>query len=161
MAIGKRIKHFRIFRNLLQKDLGSLVGFSGKTTDVRIAQYESETRVPKNDMVEKLADVLKVSPNAITVPNIDTNNGILHTLFALEDMYGFKVSTNPDELSISLNMDNPAYDSLNDMLSAWQRQAIALENGEIIKDEYDNWRYNYPESEAARTKKRLKTAKKK
>lgn len=161
MAIGKRIKHFRIFRNLLQKDLGSLVGFSGKTTDVRIAQYESETRVPKDDMVEKLADVLKVSPDAITVPNIDTHKGILHTLFALEDMYGFQVSTNPNELSISLNMDNPAYNSLNDMLSAWQRQAIALENGEISKEEYDNWRYNYPESEAARTKKQLKTAKKK
>ncbi len=161
MAIGKRIKFIRTLRNLKQKDLGAMIGFKGKTTDVRIAQYESETRVPKEDILSSLADALQVSPKALSVPDIDTYKGILHTFFALEDMYGFKISTNSDELTISLDMDNPAYDSLNELFSHWQREAIALANGEISKEEYDNWRYNYPESEATRTKKLLKAAKKK
>ncbi len=31
------------------------------------------------------------------------------------------------------------------MLHAWQQQAAKLENGEITKEEYDEWRYKYPE----------------
>ena len=31
------------------------------------------------------------------------------------------------------------------MLRAWMEQADKLENGEISKEEYDEWRYKYPE----------------
>ena len=32
-----------------------------------------------------------------------------------------------------------------DMFHAWRKQASKLEQGEIIKEEYDQWRYKYPE----------------
>ena len=35
------------------------------------------------------------------------------------------------------------------MFTAWKEQAQKLKNGEISKEEYDNWRYTYPESIAA------------
>lgn len=38
------------------------------------------------------------------------------------------------------------------MFSAWQQQAEKLKNGEITKEEYDNWRYNYPASNALNAK---------
>ena len=47
MAIGQRIKYFRNLKGMTQKELGLAVGFTDKTSDVRIAQYESEARVPK------------------------------------------------------------------------------------------------------------------
>ena len=31
------------------------------------------------------------------------------------------------------------------MLTAWREQAAKLEAGEITKEEYDRWRYHYPE----------------
>lgn len=31
------------------------------------------------------------------------------------------------------------------MLSAWLEQAAKLDAGEITKEEYDKWRYKYPE----------------
>ena len=31
-----------------------------------------------------------------------------------------------------------------DMLSAWAEQAKKLEAGEITREHYDRWRYNYP-----------------
>lgn len=40
-------------------------------------------------------------------------------------------------------------------LSAWQKEAEKYRNGEITKDEYDAWRYTYPEYEAKRTRERL------
>ena len=39
-----------------------------------------------------------------------------------------------------------------DMLLSWQRQSALLETGEITKEEYDEWRYTYPQKEIERTK---------
>lgn len=91
MAIGQRIKFFRNRKGMTQKQLGEILGFLGKTSDVRMAQYESEARVPKIDLVKEMAQVFDVSTRAINVPDIDTYLGLMHTLFALEDMYGLKI----------------------------------------------------------------------
>ena len=62
MAIGKRIRFFRNRKGMTQKQLGELLGFLGKTSDVRMAQYESESRTPKQDLVKEMAHLLDVSP---------------------------------------------------------------------------------------------------
>ena len=46
-SIGQRLKFVRRFRRLTQKELGLLMGYSEKTADVRIAQYEKNARTPK------------------------------------------------------------------------------------------------------------------
>ena len=72
MAIGKRIRFFRNRKGMTQKQLGEILGFLGKTSDVRMAQYESEARTPKQDLVKEMANIFDVSPQAITVPEIDS-----------------------------------------------------------------------------------------
>lgn len=72
MAIAKRIKHVRGLQGLTQKELGKAIGFKGKSSDVRIAQYESETRIPKDDLLANIAEILQVSQDTLAVPNIDT-----------------------------------------------------------------------------------------
>ena len=37
-----------------------------------------------------------------------------------------------------------------DMFHAWQEQAAKLEQGEITKEEYDQWRYKYPELDTSK-----------
>lgn len=91
MAIGQRIKFFRNRKGMTQKQLGEQLGFKGKTSDVRMAQYESEARVPKIDLVKQISQIFDINTHALTVPDIDTHIGLMHTLFALEDMYGLKV----------------------------------------------------------------------
>lgn len=88
MAIGERIRYFRNKRGLTQKQLGTAVGFPEKSADVRLAQYESGTRSPKSDLTKALAEVLDVSPTALSVPDIDSYVGLMHTLFTMEDLYG-------------------------------------------------------------------------
>ena len=78
------------------------------------------------------------------VPDIDTYVGLMHTLFALEDMYGLKIKDIDGELCLCLDKSNTSFSSLFDMFSSWQQQAEKLEKGEISKDEYDEWRYRYP-----------------
>ena len=36
-----------------------------------------------------------------------------------------------------------------EMLSVWVEQAKKLETGEITREDYDHWRYNYPEYDTA------------
>ena len=154
MAIGERIRFFRNLKGMTQKYLGMQVGFSEKTADIRMAQYESGSRTPKAELTESLAGALGVSPLALSVPDIDSYPGLMHTLFTLEDLYGFRIGKLDDELCIRLDKGmGTNYLTMFDMFSAWQEQAEKLKNGEITKEEYDNWRYNYPESVAFNSRK--------
>ena len=103
MAIGERIRFFRNLRGMTQKYLGQMVGFPEKTADIRMAQYESGSRSPKAELTENLAGVLGVSPLALSVPDIDSYLGLMHTLFTLEDRYGLTVETG--EIGVSLRVD--------------------------------------------------------
>lgn len=145
MAIGERIRFFRNLRGMTQKYLGQVVGFPEKTADIRMAQYESGSRTPKAELTESLAGALGVSPLALSVPDIDSYPGLMHTLFTLEDLYGFRIDKLDDELCIRLDKGmGTNYLTMFDMFSAWQEQAEMFKNGIITKEEYDNWRYNYP-----------------
>ena len=53
----------------------------------------------------------------------------------------------PGENGVSLRVDprkgkDPA--ELSEMLTAWAQQAEKLRTGEINREDYDKWRYNYP-----------------
>jgi transcriptional regulator with XRE-family HTH domain len=145
MAIGERIRFIRNLRGMTQKMLGIKVGFDKRNADVRMAQYESGTRTPKENLVNTLAEALEVSPKALTVPEIDSYIGLMHTFFALEDLYGIKVGEIDGELCLRLDKSkDTTYLSMLDMFSAWQHEAEKFRNGEITKEEYNTWRYNYP-----------------
>ena len=103
MAIGERIRFFRNLRGMTQKYLGTVVGFPEKTADIRMAQYESGSRTPKADLTNSLAEVLGISPLALSVPDIDSYLGLMHTLFTLEDRYGLTVEKN--ESGVSMRID--------------------------------------------------------
>ena len=79
------------------------------------------------------------------MPDIDNYPGLMHTLFTLEDRYGLTVETG--ENGVSLRVDpRKGKDAaeLSEMLTAWTEQAEKLRNGEINREDYDKWRYNYP-----------------
>lgn len=145
MATGERIHFFRNLRGMTQKYLGMMVGFPERSADIRMAQYESETRTPKAEITEKLASVLDVSPKAIDLPDIDSYIGLMHTFFALEDRYGLKIGEIDGELCLRLEKTRGTeYQNLFELLSSWHQAAAKLEAGEITREEYDQWRYRYP-----------------
>ena len=146
MAIGERIHFFRILRGMTQKYLGMALGFPEKSADVRLAQYETGSRTPKADLSAALAEVLDVSPHALSVPDIDSYVGLMHTLFTLEDNYGLKVTEQDGELSLQVDFrKNKDAARLHEMLWTWREQAAKLEAAEISQEEYASWRYHKPE----------------
>ena len=145
MAIGERIRFFRNLRGMTQKYLGQSVGFDAKTADIRMAQYEAGTRTPKADLTKSLSGVLGVSTSALSVPDIDSYIGLMHTLFALEDLYGLTIETldGTTVLRVDPKKGKDAAE-LSEMLSAWADISAKYKAGEIDRDAYDNWRYSYP-----------------
>jgi hypothetical protein len=110
-----------------------------------MAQYESGTRTPKENYVADIAKALEVSPKALDLPDIDSYVGLAHTLFALEDLYGVHIGDIDGEVCLRLDKSKGmTYLSMLDIFHAWQQEAKKLANGEITKEEYDAWRYNYP-----------------
>ena len=146
MAIGERIHFFRTLRGMTQKYLGMAIGFPERSADVRLAQYENGTRSPKADITAALANALDVSPNALNVPDIDSEIGLMHTLFALEDCYGLEVCESEGEVHLRVNPVKGGSDGieLQEMLKAWNTEMTKLKNKEITQEEYDRWRYHYP-----------------
>ena len=156
MAIGERIHFFRTMRGMTQKYLGMALGFPEKSADVRLAQYENGSRTPKADVTAALAQALDVSPKALDVPDIDSYVGLMHTLFTLEDRYGLKINEMAGEVCLKVDVrKNKDSARLHEMLCSWQQVAAMLEAGEISKEDYDRWRYHYPEFDA--TQKWVKT----
>ena len=49
------------------------------------------------------------------------------------------------ELCLRLDREHREYQHLFEPFHTWQQMAAKLESGEISQEEYDNWRYNYPE----------------
>ena len=108
------------------------VGLPESSADIRIAQYESEMRTPKADLLRKIADELDVSPNVLAVPDLDSIAGVMHSLFIIEDLYRFRFVLIDSESA-----------ELNNAVNEWQRKYESYTKGEISKEEYDNWRYRF------------------
>lgn len=168
MAIGERIRFFRMLRGMTQKHLGRLMGFPERSADVRMAQYETGARTPKEDLTNELAGALEVSPCALAVPDIDSTEGIAHTLFALEDTYGLTIVRENGLPCLRPNVSCDALQgeklskahALLDILIAWEEMAAYYRNGQITREEYDQWRYCFPKyatmDEVTKRKARIK-----
>lgn len=146
--IGERIAFFRRLNNYTQKYLGKLLGFSDKTCDVRVAQYESGDRIPKDAMLEKIAAIFNISPGTLDIPNINSWARRMHIFFAMEDKYGSEIKKIDGEYYLRIEKtypDEPCITGVrNAVLQEWVDMYSALQKGEISREEYDRWRYNYP-----------------
>ena len=146
MAIGERIHFFRTLRGIHRNISVWRWASRRSPPDVRLAQYENGSRTPKADLTAALAQVLEVSPHALAVPDIDSYVGLMHTLFTLEDRYGLKICECDGEIHLRVDVfQSKDAARLHEMLCAWGEQAAKLKSGEISKEDYDRWRYRYPE----------------
>ncbi len=144
MAIGERINFLRNLKGMTMKYFGMSIGFDEKAADVRISQYERGKRTPKENVIAAMAESLDVSPQALDVPNIESYTGLMHTLFALEDIYGLRIGELDGEICLRLSKVGRQYPAMFDMFSSWNEVSKKFKDEQITKEEYDQWRYNYP-----------------
>ena len=146
MSIGKRIRFFRNLRGMTQQQLGIVLGFSEQTAHVRIAQYEMDYRIPRENLLNRIADELNVNVGYLN-PDTRTAIGKMQALFEMEDngvLYPEKVNGEPVLSLRQHNHSDPAL-VMQMFVRQWTDKAEQLRNGEITQEEYDEWRYHFPE----------------
>lgn len=146
MSIGSNIKAIRQFRNLTQKELGKLLGFSDITADVRIAQYESNKKKPKQSLIDKMSEELNVSPIAINPEGSDSQYCEMMTLLLIAEKYNLKIDEFDGEpvIRVGKHLKDGNPNKLYHPFEAWLEKAKQLHNDEITREEYLEWIYNYP-----------------
>ena len=87
MAIGEKIKRIRKYRNMTQKQLGILCGFSENTADVRIRQYENDSKTPKEETLKDIANALNVNIYALNESPLYAAEDVMFTMFELDEHY--------------------------------------------------------------------------
>ena len=145
MQIGERIKQARLHRKMTQKELGMMVGFDEKTADVRIAQYESSTRTPKADMRNRLAEALDINYRYFFDSHQYAAEDIMFLLFELDDNHDLKLIPSEDGGKVDIHIPYPLVD---DLLLVWMEQKRMLADGGITKEQYTEWKLNWPRSSA-------------
>ena len=149
MAVGDRIKRVRNLRGMTQKELGLAVGFDNKTADIRIAQYESGTRTPKEDMLQKIATILDVNYRTLYEPTLYAAEDVMYTLFELDEHYpSMEIYDIPDDITPSTTHRTVGFGTrlLDEFLAEWQQRKKDLADGIISKAEYMEWKINWPQT---------------
>ena len=155
MEVGKKIKRFRTAFGLSQKELAQKSGLS----EPAIRNYELGNRTPSEKQLEKIAGALGVSIYAISNPNLENYDAVLHALFYLEDEYSFIPKEIDGQVYLAVENKNAATRTVSKMLSSWNSEFEKRKSGEINKEEYDMWRYSYPLIKAERLHEELKKLK--
>lgn len=95
-------------------------------------------RLTIQNYLNALADIFEMSPHALSVPDIDSYVGLMHTLFTSEDFYRLRIREINKELCFRLDKSKgTTYLSMFDMFHVWNEQEEKLKSGESIKEKYN------------------------
>jgi transcriptional regulator with XRE-family HTH domain len=159
-SIGGKIRRIRELRNLTQKQLGIMCGFSQSTADVRIAQYEKNKKVPREKALKDIAGALKIEEYSLFDADLLPTLYMYHALFDLEDFHGLhpvKIDDNYYlEFSGPTMLDNRDifrhdFDSFLENWYEMRQKYISSfskspDEKKAIETEYTLWKYEYPEN---------------
>ena len=71
----------------------------------------------------------------------------MHTMFALEDWYAVRPQIVDGAVYLRFEPPEPGKTSLYDYALVWGKEYEKWQKGEITKEEYDHWRYNFPDTD--------------
>ena len=169
MNVGQKIQRKRKFRGLKQSELAKLIGL-GEKAQARIGQYESGYRFPSDKTLEKISKALDVSIYSLQDMKLGTTIELVELFFWLEEespglLHAFQMKRFPGERvnttqDINVyyhdNMHWPAhaphgfwleYGSVfDDCLAEWAFRQNELRIGLITREEYFEWKINWPET---------------
>ena len=117
MSTGENIKRIRKFRGMTQKELGIAIGIGEESASPRMAQYETDNRTPRKEMLHKMAVVLDVDPRNISIPTGYREEDMIYRLLVLEDYFPeMKLERNGKTGEVVINLQNK---KINEFLYQW------------------------------------------
>ena len=100
-------------------------------------------------MIQELAKALGCNYRSIYELSLYAAEDVMYALFELDEHYNmplYEVTNpeNPTEKHIAVGFD---YSLLDDFLNTWKKKKEDLASGKITKEEYFEWKINWPHTE--------------
>lgn len=171
MTLGQKIKQIRLLRGLTQEDLAEKAGLERRNGSIRISQYESDKRIPNNDVIEMLSNALDVSPFVFLSADFSENSKLIHYLYNLESNFNITVSKCDSGISIhfpdrletdiiklsetytkdelidriaELPLLSNIYGNLYRELEKWCEKKEEKNSNNLTREEYEEWKLKFP-----------------
>ena len=140
--LGERIRFFRVRKKMTQKQLAELCHI----TEPAIRNYELNNRIPSHETMNNIAGALGISYYTLADPEISYMFGAAHALFKMEYAYQLSPIEVDGKAVLSVipfpcETETPLFQRF---LDNWLKARKMLESGEITKEQYHEWMYQYP-----------------
>lgn len=142
ITVGEKIRKFRREQNLLQKDLAQKCRMS----ESAIRNYELGNRTPSPKHLEVIASALGVSVFAISEPNLNSELGVMHALFELEENYNLRVIEENDVYYLQAAPKKIGQANISELVIEWGEANKKYQAGEMTKEGYAHWKNTFPKS---------------
>lgn len=133
---GSRIAFARKFRGLTQAEVSEQLGIQGDSKRRTVARYEKGDRVPKDDRLKEIANILNISVDNIRLYDFTNSMDMALVYFWSEELYpNLKL-----DLGNTVLEDNNAVEKF---ISEWNSMKNKKESGVISNREYIEWKLQY------------------
>ena len=141
MGAGERIRKFRKARGMTQAQVAQAIG----ATEGAVRHYEHGDRTPGPEQIAAIAEVLGVSPAALSDYGIESARDALEVFFRLEDMSGLHPVDTDKGLALVIDEGVSGSQKIEYALIAWKSMRDDLASGAITREEYEDWRASFGE----------------
>ena len=143
--LGRRIRDLRLKRCWTQREAAE----KSFVTESAFRSYELGDRMPKREIVDRIAKAFGVRSEYLTAPEFLNSTEFCYALLQSEEAFHLKPGV--DEAGLGHLSVEPIGDAkrISGLFNEWNRMRQKLDSKEITQAEYDEWKQTWDDGEDA------------
>ncbi len=137
LSVGLRIAFIRKLRGMTQMELGNAIGILGKKGRDVICRYERTARVPRDDILQNIANALDTDMSLIKKYDYKDPRDVYYLMMWVEEICPNYVFNKVGDML----PENEVQKVLTENYTDWHRMRLKYIKGEITVEEYTKWKY--------------------
>ena len=139
LSQGSRIAFVREFRYMTQENVSDKLGLTGECKRRSMARYERGDRVPKEERLQEIANILNVNVKCLKEYDFRNEEDMIYILLWMEELYP---RMNID-LGLSESLPKESDIKLKRFFEEWNVMKEKRANLELSYDDYVEWKLQY------------------
>ena len=139
LSQGSRIAFAREFRYLTQDNVSDKLGLTGECKRRSMARYESGDRVPKEERLQEIANILNINVKCLKEYDFKNEEDMIYILLWMEELYP---RMNID-LGLSESLPKESDIKLKRFFEEWNAMKEKRVDLELSYDDYVEWKLQY------------------
>lgn len=136
LTVGSRIAFLRQFRRISRRDLALMIGLSEENAKRIMSRYERAVRLPADDKLKKIADILDVNMRMISEYDLDDPKDLYYLMLWLEELCPNFTLTR----QAVVDPENKTQEFLSEKYFQWHEMKRKYRNHEISYEDYWEWK---------------------